>query len=241
MMARAFTLVSVLVAATGGQALPAAETWRSSPLDTYTLPFTDGKTRFVVEWGSQAPTMDRDPEGVHGEYVQLVAWFGSPEVSARIAADQAHLASEEATTALQQTQALNQRYATQAQHCDLPASGARPPRAIPLPTWLTSIPADLRPLVRIGIFDAAEPTQVRWALAARALHQDMQLFAVGWSSVKALDQLNLEHPGLSTQVITRTASPRCVEEWVADFGVRALPAFVAIDGPQLRIEEGCAP
>jgi hypothetical protein len=224
-----------------GAALAAADDWRSTPLDVYTMPYTDGRARLTVDWGSQGDHFERKPQQVVDEHHQLVAWLKSPAVLSRLKQEQSRLMVEEQATATRDAAAWKDRFETAGQKVTLGVRSTLGLRHIPLPDWMTGIPGDMRPLVHVGIFDASDPDQVCWAIAQRTAKPELHLFAVGWTSMKAFRDLHLQHPTLSaTTVVSVTGGPSA-EDWIGHYQVTALPAYVHIAGTQLVIEEGGIP
>lgn len=218
-----------------------ADAWRTTPLDVYTLPYTDGRSRLTVDWGEQGRYLERKPQQVVEEHAHLVSWLTSPEMLAYLNKEQARCEREEEKTGEKAAGQWLDDYQTQGQKVALGVRSALDTRRVPLPVWVTGIPRDMRRLVQVGIFDASDPSQVRWAVAQRTARPEMHLYAVGWTSMEDFAALHKRHPTLSAATVVSTKGGRSAEDWIADYRVAALPAFVCIDGEELVIEEGGIP
>jgi hypothetical protein len=204
------------------------------------MPFNDDQSRVVVDWGTQGASVERRPLDVDEEMRQIKRWWKSPEVVKKLKEMQAEAVKEETKQANEQVEVWKHDFETVGQSIAVPASAHVTIRRVPLPEWLASTPADYRPLIQVGMFDASDASQVRWAIAQRTSKPQMQLFAVGWKSMQQFFDLHKAHPTLNATTIRTIENGPTAERWVSFYGVTKLPAFVTVDGLELILEEGGA-
>ena len=210
---------------------------RASPIATNTQPFADGASRLVVDWGERGETLPREPRDVRGEHDQLLVWLQSPDMVAFMSEENRKAVIQERAAATVQAADWLDRFYHEAQVVSLPSIAFTSERQAAIPQWMHAMPIDVRKIVVLGFVDAREQSQVDWALRMRKEKPEMQLFAVGYSSISAIHILNEQYPAL--QFIPKASYPGSpVENWIHDFSVEALPATVAVNGDLLVIHEG---
>ena len=220
----------------------AVDGYQTTPMQVYTFPYSDGRTRITVDWGTQGETIRRNPVECREQHEGLVRWVKSAEFKAIVERGAEKVADESIAIGTKAAVDLRYRQEHEEQAAGLLRSALPTQRLVSVPTWVQGIPWDLRRILVVGAFDARDADQVRWALSLRTQRPDAQLFAVGWRSQSALEALMKEHPSLKAGCVVSVPGGRSAADWCADYGITSLPAAVEFpDLDHLRLTEGVAP